>query len=249
MDPALRIVCVDNPYECASRKDAREFFADVLKLRLEGYGPDYDHGFLPLDDTDFISRHYFFCVEENGGYRPVGGFRQVSLARCDEYGIEIPLYKLMKALNAHPHAELLRDIIDGHRKRRETLIYSSALTIAKAHRRDRALANLVLELVPALTYCDILDERVVTTIGASALRFKTNAVFERWGYRALEQNGVPLEAVHRPAAAADDYVLCMMLREASAYTKECYFKHQKLIRASMRIAPTAEPGAERRQAA
>jgi hypothetical protein len=142
----------------------------------------------------------------------------------------------------------LKEIIEEHRQRRQTLFYSSAFTIAKEYRKDRALPSLILELVPALTYSDILEDKIVSTLGGSALRFKTRPLFERWGYRAIQKNGVELGDVYRPSAAPGDYCLCMMLKEPTAYTKECYFKHQKLIRAAHRIAPAAAP-VERREAA
>ena len=82
---SLKIVTLDYVYGSLESLFARDVFWSLLRLRGEGYGPDYQTLTHLLDSIDYICRHHLICIEKNGLLDPIGGFRQVILQTCDYF--------------------------------------------------------------------------------------------------------------------------------------------------------------------
>ncbi|MEW6058234.1 MAG: hypothetical protein AB1540_16650 [Bdellovibrionota bacterium] len=224
----LEVVTIDNFYENLQNPLAQELFTGLLLLRAEGYGPDYPKSFLPYDVVDFVAIHHLFCIRENQKLTPVGAFRQMLLSRADFYKLTLPIYKLAKESRSEPHILAVEKLIKSHRGAKTDLLYSSSFTIKKTLRGERHLTDTIKELVPALTLHDLKTHNIGSTLGGSALRFKTDSLFEKWGYSPIQWNGVPLPPVKK-VSAENELVLIMHFEKMKPYAEECLNKQRSLI--------------------
>lgn len=232
----IRLVTLDNAYRSATQPLAKTMFGELIGLRAEGYGAEYPPSFLPLDSADYVVWHHLFCIEEATRLKPIAGFRQVSLKRCDFYQIKMPLLKTAEDASADKHLMALNTIFSESRAKNSDAVYSAGLTIKKHYRGIKELSTLVRELGAALTYADMLERAVQTYVCAAVLRFKTNVWFQDVGYRPLALNGETLSIIHKVSAGGEPMLL-MHLTEISDWAKSCREKHEFLFRKRLIIEP------------
>lgn len=234
----LRIVTLDNAYRAAADSElARNLFGELIRLRSEGYGPEYPETFLPVDKADYVIWHHLYCIEEEGKLIPVSGFRQVSLKRCDFYNIRVPLLETAESAQSSDHVNALNEIFSHHRSRDTDVVYSAGLTTRHQYRGNKELSLFIREMGAALTYADMLERGVSALVCAAILRFKTHLWFKTVGYNPLTLAGKELSAIKKPSAG-DEPMLLMHLTQVSDWAKECFSKHKKHLDARIIIAPS-----------
>lgn len=245
MSSSIQIVTLDHFYDQSSDPEAQHFFAELIVIRKEGYGPDYPSHFLPMDTVDFIATHHLFCVEENGQLEPVGAFRNLSLKRAEYYGLTLPILRLVHESGSKPHIQWVESLLESHRRTKKDLMYSSSLVIKKEFRKNRQECQNILDLTSCMTHFDLNRFNIGITIGGSALRFKTKPLFEKWGYRASKNpDGSELGPLQKKSAG-HELVQLMQLETMSEHTLQCLktyaktFETWKIFTAKTQIAEAA----------
>lgn len=235
----LRVVTIDNPYLCAPQSPlARDLYGELLRLRAEGYGPEYPSSFLPLDKADYISWHHLYCLEEEGRFVPIAGFRQVPLKRCDFYQIDMPLLETVKRAGADMHMRALENIIKQHRNNVADMVYSSGLTIRKPYKGNKDLSFFIREMGAALTYVDMLEHCVGTLVTGAVIRFGTHIWFQNVGYEPLTWRGDVLPPIRKDSAGGEPMLL-MHLSKISDWSKACLEKYRQPLKSRIQISASS----------
>jgi len=190
----VKIVTIHNFYKSCTNRLVKELFGEMLLVKQEGYGPDYPESFLPLDSSDFVATHHLLCLEAWGSLEPIAGLRHCVQSVCEPYHVISPLLALVEDAGQEPHISQLRRLIREHRESGRELISSGGFTIKKAKRTDRALSTLLKELVVALMCDDHWKHGNATLIGGGVIRFKTEQLWERSGYKPLLSPEGPLQS-------------------------------------------------------
>lgn len=226
--PAIKIVTLNNFYRSVHDELARRLFVEMLRLKAEGYGPDYPEGFLPIDSTDYVVTHHLICREESGAFVPVAGLRQAHLSVCDHYSFTLPFLALVEEAAGWDQAKVLRGMINDHRVTGKTFISSGGFTIRRDLRSDVASSAYFCELIAALTCMDHVEHGGATMIGGGVVRFKTEKFWGRVGYAPIQTAGRVLPPVH-VATANGEVVIAMSLEKPSDWAWNCYEKHRSTL--------------------
>jgi hypothetical protein len=205
-DTAFRIAVLDQPAETWARPGTAALFTELVSLKLAGYWNAYTASVLPVDGSDFYSTH--FLVSHGGEdepFRAVMGFRFTTLARCRQYNAPFPALALAQAAGAQEHAQAMRVLIDRCDRENRTMAYAGSWTIAPDLTSGRiALRDLTTAGMYLLHEAFGIDDGIV----GGTLRFKTDRLFQSWGFGAIANDEGPLPPV-RVAHLGDEIVLLM----------------------------------------
>jgi hypothetical protein len=79
----------------AEDKELREFFSEVLALRLKGYRASYGNLSVPLDQFDLIGNHLVIAKITEDKLQPIACVRSVTQDQAQKYGQELPFLEHM----------------------------------------------------------------------------------------------------------------------------------------------------------
>ncbi len=230
----IRIVTISNSFKSLENPLARQLFPEIIKIKKDGYGPpEYPDWFLPVDTMDLVCLHHVFCIEEGSTLKPIGSFRQMTLEQCDFYKQEMPILTFAKLYGTPDHVAMIEEIIEGHRKNKTQLLYSSGYAVLHEYRKFKGLSRYLFDLVGALTYLDTMELNISETVAGGAIRFKTDKTFGFHGYEGLKHKGEVLPAITRKVG---DQVLLIGFKEMSDYVKKAYAELQSVIEARILIS-------------
>ena len=151
----------------------------------------------------------------------------------------MPLLTSVQDAGSLSHFAALRNVLESAAAQGRETLYSSRFVLKKEARTDRVLANLFKEMVAGVTYADFVRFEKPQIVAGSALRFKTQAMFEQVGFRPLAWQNEPLEPfIH---ANSGEKILLMKVDEISAWSKECFEKHQATIDSRLMIVAEGTP--------
>lgn len=208
----LRIAVVDQPAEMWAAPGTAALFTEMVSLKLAGYWNAYTASVLPVDGSDFYSTHFLVGFGDSAEtFQAVMGHRFTTLARCRQYNAPFPALALANAAGAKEHAAAVQRLIDECEANGRTLSYAGSWTIApgvtanRAALRDLTIAGLVL-----LHEAFGIDVAVV----GGTLRFKTDRLFQAWGFEALDGGEGPLPAME-VAHLGNEFVLLMAAADFS----------------------------------
>lgn len=226
----LRLVTIDNPFRQLGRPQVQLLFMEMMAKKAEGYGPpDYPEHTLPMDGTDFVARHHLFCLAEPAALRVIGGYKTLSLERCDLYGLTPPYVGLARANGGARQTGALVDLCERRRAAGLGLLFSAGLTIDRAlRRRHRALSTVLKECMAALMLDDSERSGCSPMIIGGTPRFRTDALCEKIGYRAMRDGSGPLPPLHLAHAGMEELHL-MLLEEPSDWALSLREKHASLL--------------------
>jgi hypothetical protein len=230
----ISVVTLDNPYRQIANARAQQLFMAVMARKAEGYGPpDYPEHTIPIEPTDFVAWHHLFCLAEDSGLRVIGGYKTVSLSRCDYYHL-LPPYLSLAQMRAETdlHAEVLMALCEERRPRGD-LLFASGLTIDRSLRREhRALSMVLKQIVAALMVNNFVAHGGSPLVGAGALRFKTELLWENIGFHYITNGGVDLPAV-RLLHVEMEVLRLMVMEQPSQWAIECLEIHRGLLDARL----------------
>ena len=96
----LKIVVLEAPYDSLKEKHAPDIFGKIISLKLQGYGPEYPYGTMPVDTNDFIATHLAVCVEDGSELKPIMAYKTVQQRKCRAHGVQFPGQYLPKISGA-----------------------------------------------------------------------------------------------------------------------------------------------------
>jgi hypothetical protein len=228
----VRLVVLDDVLASIGDRTAAELFAEMVRLRAGAYAAFYPKPFVPFDRSDFIATHYLVCADEGGTLRADGGYKRVPLDRCDAYGVEFPAYGWIRRSEDRRHALALDALVDEHRRSGRELAFNGGLAL-RPRDRARSSPQLLRELAAALAW-EHHQETGGTEVTAAVLRARTDVWFRELGYVPLAWDGDELPAVTH-TDAPEDQCVTMVLREPSAWARDCHERHAALLAARLRI--------------
>ena len=148
----LKIVIVDNPYDCIQNDAARDLWSKIMALKIAGYRSEYRYGILPVDTSDFFACHMAICRKlPNGSLEPVLVCKNISLERFRIFSAdEFMLVELFRRSNAPEHLQAMRDLIKYSDDSGKNLHYFGTYTTNPVLRGDPKFSALIKELFLAL---------------------------------------------------------------------------------------------------
>lgn len=185
----LKIVELNCFYECSSNELAQNTFSRMLDLKFTGYLQEYDYGVLPADTTDLFATHYVVMEMKNDRSVPIMAFKSVSLDRCRQFNQP---FSGTKIVHTDAHREGVKEVIDYCDKNKILLTYDSSWTIRPEVRKDRRLTRTLRNIFQAIQILSHLDTDPRVSMVCGITRFKTEFLFENWGYRMVTRNREPL---------------------------------------------------------
>lgn len=238
----LRLVTVDNPYRQLGRPHVQQLFVEMMARKAEGYGPpDYPEHTLPMDATEFVARHHLFCLDEPQALRVIGGYKTISLARCDLYGLTPPYVGLARTNGGARQAAALVDLCERGRAAGRDLLFSAGLTIDRTLRRQhRALSAVLKECMAALMIDDSERGGRSPMIIGGTPRFRTDVLCQQIGYRPLRDGAGPLPPLFLAHAGMEELCL-MIMEEPDAWALALREKHAGLLAGRLELSPERVP--------
>ncbi|MDQ1443565.1 MAG: hypothetical protein QOI20_29 [Acidimicrobiaceae bacterium] len=213
-DAGFRIAVLDQPAEMWTTPGASSLFNEMVSLKLAGYWNAYTASVLPVDGSDFYSTHYLVAEAgdvEGDRFPAVMGFRFTTLARCRQYNAPFPAVALCNAAGAVEHGAAVRALIEECDADGRTIAYSGSWTISPNTTADRvALRDLTIAGLLLMNKAFGIDVAVV----GGTLRFKTDRLFELWGFEPMRGYNGPLAPI-KVAHLGDEFVLLMQATEFS----------------------------------
>lgn len=243
----IRVVVLDRAHAHFADSSLRNFFADVMALRLTGYGHEYPSQVVPIDTSDFFSTQIVTCEElPQGQLVPLSSYKMVSARRCKEYhkefsGLSVP----RGAKDGSAHAELVRQIVASAEARGEDVGYCGSWTIHPRIRQNELLTQLIRNIV----YCTHLNWQLQYNVKEMLIvgvqRFKTDKYQESIGYKRLQVGDEILGPYGHPDLW-DEPIAMLHLTQPSEKTLALAQRYQSYWdnRIAMGDAPAAIPRAE-----
>ena len=228
----MRLAVLDNLYTTVEDRAATDLFAAMMRVRASGYAAFYPNLYVPFDRSDFIATHYLVCADENDSLAPQGGYKKVSLERCDAYGVEFPILPWIAESEAHRHALVVGALVDEYRRSSRQLTYNGSLVL-KPHARPRTVLRLLREVTAALAW-EHYEQTRGAEITVAVLRTHTDAWFRELGYAPIMWDGKELPPLRHPGSAEDRF-LVLLLREPGPWARACYEKHAEMLGARVRV--------------
>jgi len=186
----IKYVILEAPYENIELESVQEYFPKLVRLKKSGYSSSYRLGALPFDTTDFVGTHHYLLIQEADKTWDIAlGYKTISLARCDLYGLSFPALTVTETSNAKDQAEYVRSVIADCRSKKLNLVYGGCWTSKPSHRKDRELNTTLRDLMSAMLFAYHRHEDFQHRICFGVPRFKTDAYFCRIGYEPAQLGG------------------------------------------------------------
>lgn len=182
----LRIVILDHAFHSWRDPEVQRYFRELVSLKLEGYGANYKDGVLPVDATDYFGTHMLVCEEEaDGSPTVIGGYKLVSLSRCERYKTPFPPLSLLKAANRLEDLKRVEELIEEQKRVGRDITYDSAWTMKPEIRNDRERNKFIRHLITVIATRMHQDPYPADWLTIGVLRFKTNEYFEYLGHEQI----------------------------------------------------------------
>ncbi|MBI5495382.1 MAG: hypothetical protein HY904_10190 [Deltaproteobacteria bacterium] len=236
----LRLITIDGFYPCAESALARQLMGGLVQLRQRGYGADYPSNYLPLDASDFVCTQHLFVRED--ALEPVAGWREVSLHRCRQHGLELPLLRTVRESGSPDHAAALQELVDAADARGADVVYASGFTVPKALRGPDAVSGTVKELVAAMHAADAPHHEGTVRVTGSVPRFRVCTLYASMGYHPMRRAGVELPPFHK-ASAGGEPVRLLQYTGVTDWSRQCLARHRDVLatRLVVRGRPPFQP--------
>lgn len=225
----VRLLYLDNFYESSKCEQAQKLFGSILNWKILGYRSRYEASFIPVDQSDYFSRHYVFCFEESdGSLSPFSGQRYISLNRCLEYNSLFPLLSTVKSSACEKNLSFINHRIDDHIERKVDMIYPSGYTLNRNLSGQKEFSSFGAETTAAIHYFEKEMNPESSFITASVVRFKTYRLLRDVGHQFSTWDGEELPSFSKRQAGNEELKL-MHLNKLTRWTVECYDKLEQLF--------------------
>lgn len=198
---ALKIIELNNFYDCSSSTTAQVAFSKMLNLKFKGYLEEYDNGVLPADTTDLFATHYIVTEQNDEKLDPIMAFKSVSLEKCRHFGQP---FSGLKIVHTDSHREGVQEVIDYCDREGLALTYDSSWTIRPDVRKDRGLTRMLRDVFQAIQILSHLDTDPRVSMVCGITRFKTEFLFENWGYKKVTRTREDLPPFHHTSLRGEE---------------------------------------------
>jgi hypothetical protein len=176
LDQKYQVVIVKSLYDVIHEQRIRNFFMDVCALKVKGYSKGYPPGVLPLDACDFVGTHVVLCeFQAEGGYKPIMGFKSVTLERCDLHCLGFPFLGGCKSPDDTRQFEAYSTgIVEEYRRSKKShlLAYNGSFTIDPDKKVDKEFMDLMWDLTFFLISSYYITEATERVVALCATKFK-----------------------------------------------------------------------------
>ena len=166
------------PYELMAYESVSEIFPKIVRLKTEGYRKEYDHHVLPFDSSDFVATHLLLCEKGSGDkFRPVLGFKSVTLKRCDEHKISFPMLGMLESNNPSlEYKNTINNILNNYRNSHSTgnIAYNGSFTILPELREDKVLMKSLWDITFSLLTNYYIDYSIDHVLAVCATKFNVH---------------------------------------------------------------------------
>ena len=207
-----RVVTLDSPYETWHSLRTRTLFADLVDMKLRGYQDKYFPGVLPLDATDFVGTHHLICEESPRGFRPLMGFRSMTVERAAYHRLTFPALALAQACGSKDHLLAVEKIVKTAGAHGRRLSYESSWTMLPSVSRDPAVADELHKILRAIKLLHLEADLIDESLMGAALRFKVPSLFTKLGYQPVTLEGSDLPSVGVPFMGNEQILLLHLQR-------------------------------------
>lgn len=199
----LQIVVLEDLKDHWDDPDVRALYADLMKMKFDGYGSVYGSNVISSDKADFFGTHLMVC-QKGLRLKPLFGYKSVTLDKCREFHLKFPALSLVGNDGHHECLNELNEIIDRaeNRGERVSFDYSWAQTPDIKKIRSKEMAELFRDLVMTLVIHHHQDYGIEHMITCGVVKVKTDIFFERLGlnkisaYSKFSQKDLNEEMVH-----------------------------------------------------
>lgn len=190
LDPRkFKVVIIDYPILALADPLCSVLLGKIFKMKYLGYDATYNEKIIPIDKTDFFGTHIAFCEETEEGLEPIFAYRSVSLSRCMEYGIELPVLNMMKD-DGHPSC--IEDIQEIIRKEKDpsTISYDSSWAQALNYRFSKKpeIKETLREIMTSIIVMHHKEFNIPHMLTCGVVKVKTDRYFLNIGLNKLNEN-------------------------------------------------------------
>ena len=187
----LRFVTLDCPLERWQDPDVRAAFAEMVRLKMLGFGAQHAAGIMPVDTSDFIASHVLTCVEASDGLHIISAFRSISTERCRAFNLTFSAESLAIAADAREHAAAVREFV-GQDSR---VGYLGSWTIHPSARDNAALRTALRDDFALGAILAHEEAGIPKMVVGATLRFKVDRLLSPVGFRPLSLRGTALPPI------------------------------------------------------
>jgi hypothetical protein len=196
-------------------------FHTYLELKRRGYKDKYKKNILTLDQYDFIATYYILFRVDQHGRNPLMVQRYLSKKRCEYFGLEFPMDRLIqsnqKDFRFENYRKFIEKVIDND------IIYPSSFTVDPGLIISKKEKDLFIELTAMYHYLESQNYKTSFFLTSAVKKFKTYRVLEMAGHQFLEVDAL------KKTNFNNEEVLLMGTSQISSFCFDCFRKHHMLL--------------------
>ena len=224
----LQVVILRCPYANWEDEEMQSLYGKMVHLKLKGYLRKYDFGVLPVDTSDYFSDHILFCIRnEKGDWMPISGTKSLSYEICPRFRYEFTPVAFMKNHQNLRHLEALHGVVEKCERQGKKINYFSSWTMDPDYKKDVTLKQYAVESLGAILSYYLVDNDIAESIAIGLPDFKTDELLCSWGYRPLQWQNCPLDAVPLPNFG-NRAGLVVHLKNFSGFARQLQRKYSQL---------------------
>lgn len=216
----IKLIEIDNPYRSWDDPLVQNLFLKMITLKFNSYKAKYPDGVIPVDTSDWVSKHFLACkVEGRGNYVPLMGFRLSTLQRCREHYLGFPPLLIAKSANAVDHVKCIEQIIAECDQKKLDLSYVGAFTVDLKQKSDPEFFKFLRHMMPAVHYFYRRSlNGMHQDVTAAVVRFHMDEFFRRYGFQNLGGEKT-LPTIRSPYLAKEE-VRFVHMKHSSAFAEK-----------------------------
>ncbi len=184
-----RFVLLRCPYELMDYSLVQNLLPKLIHFKTTGYRKEYDRHVLPFDTSDFIASHLLMCEQTSAGdLIPVLGMKSVTLKKCDDHRITLPMLGMLEGLQStSDHKSVIQKMIESYRSthHEEKLAYNGSFTIHPRLREDKVLMKYLWEVSFSLMTNYYMEYQINHVIAVCATQFNVHKKKEQHGWNFI----------------------------------------------------------------
>ena len=185
-EASLQFFEFDCPFDHLDQRSERDLFSAILHLRKQGYLSRHQYGVLPTDTYDFIGKHYGIVTENSDGPLVLMSYRTITLERCQEFNLSLPIENILKSASAIEHLCFLEKLKGKSINENRPLVYTSSWTVSPLLREQPKTYKKVYEFLTAMNVHSFWENQSQIKLACGSLRLKTHEYIQWLGYKPFQ---------------------------------------------------------------
>ncbi len=214
LENKLKLFEFDCPFDHLDQRNERDLFSAILHLRKQGYLSRHQYGVLPTDTYDFIGKHYGVMTETNEGLEILMSYRTITLARCSEFKLALPIENIFKGTEALEHLNLLEKIKTQSVQENKPLVYTSSWTVSPKLRKNPKTYEHVYQLLTTMNVHSFHEDLNQIKLACGSLRLKTHEYIQWLGYELFKDEAKNLNSFKQYNLNNEDVVALRLTKHS-----------------------------------